>query len=193
VRPQIVKPYVGGDIALGGAGQFIRASDCPALEQLIGHTLVTTDGRTLLGGDDKAGVAVIMELAQYLSEHPETPHGAVQILFTCDEEIGRGTDKIDMREISALAGYTLDGSGAGNLEAENFSADQLIITALGHNIHPSIAKGTMVNASHQPASRALAVAALIARVDGESSRLSAPLRHQRRRRSSRTTHPAARL
>jgi len=107
---------------------------------------VTTDGRTLLGGDDKAGVAVIMELAQYLSEHPETPHGAVQILFTCDEEIGRGTDKIDMREISALAGYTLDGSGAGNLEAENFSADQLIITALGHNIHPSIAKGTMVNA-----------------------------------------------
>lgn len=146
VRPQIVKSYAGGDIPLGDSGQTIRVVDCPALKKLIGHTLVTTDGRTLLGGDDKAGVAAIMELAQHLLENPRLPHGPIQVLFTCDEEIGHGTVKIPMADIAAVAGYTLDGSGAGELEGENFSADQLMIRAIGHNIHPSIGKGRMINA-----------------------------------------------
>ncbi len=146
VRPQVIENYAGGDIPLGDSGQVIRVSDCRALEELISHTLVTTDGRTLLGGDDKAGVAAIMELAQHLLEHPEIPHGPVQVLFTCDEEIGQGTAKIQMDEVCAIGGYTLDGSGAGELEGENFSADQLVVKAIGHNIHPSIGKGRMINA-----------------------------------------------
>lgn len=146
VRPQVLENYAGGDIPLGSSGQTIRVSDCLALEQLIGHTLVTTDGTTLLGGDDKAGVAAIMELAEYLLERPQIPHGPIQLLFTCDEEIGAGTAKIRVDEICAIGGYTLDGSGAGELEGENFSADQLVIKAIGHNIHPSIGKGRMINA-----------------------------------------------
>ncbi len=146
VRPQVLENYPGGDIPLTDSGQTIRVSDCPALNELIGHTLVTTDGRTLLGGDDKAGVAAIMELAEHLLEHPEIPHGPVQLLFTCDEEIGQGTAKIRVDEICAIGGYTLDGSGAGELEGENFSADMLAVKATGHNIHPSIGKGRMINA-----------------------------------------------
>ncbi len=146
VRPQVLENYPGGDIPLGDSGQVIRVDSCSALEGLIGHTLVTTDGRTLLGGDDKAGVAAIMELAEHLLERPEIQHGPVQLLFTCDEEIGQGTAKIRVDEICAIGGYTLDGSGAGELEGENFSADQLVIKAIGHNIHPSIGKGRMINA-----------------------------------------------
>ncbi|MGN6543593.1 MAG: peptidase T, partial [Aureliella sp.] len=146
VRPQTIADYRGGDIPLGDSGQTIRVAYCPALEKLVGHTLVTTDGRTLLGGDDKAGVAAIMELAQHLLENPELPHGPIQILFTCDEEIGHGTMKVPVADIDAVAGYTLDGSGAGELEGENFSADQLVVQAVGHNIHPSIGKGRMINA-----------------------------------------------
>lgn len=146
VRPQVLENYPGGDIPLGHSGQVIRIKDCAALEELIGHTLVTTDGATLLGGDDKAGVAAIMELAQHLLEHSEIKHGPVQLLFTCDEEIGQGTAKIRVDEICAVGGYTLDGSGAGELEGENFSADQLVVKAIGHNIHPSIGKGRMINA-----------------------------------------------
>ncbi len=146
VRPQVIRDYRGGDIPLSHPGAVIRVSDCVELNELIGHTLVTTDGTTLLGGDDKAGVAVIMELAQHLIEHPEIPHGPVQVLFTCDEEIGRGTSKIAMDQLGAVAGYTLDGSGAGELEGENFSADELAVQVNGHNIHPSIGKGRMVNA-----------------------------------------------
>lgn len=146
VRPQVLENYPGGDIKLGDSEQTIRVNDCPALNELIGHTLVTTDGRTLLGGDDKAGVAAIMELAEYLLERPEIPHGPLQLLFTCDEEIGQGTAKIRVDEVCAIGGYTLDGSGAGELEGENFSADQLAVKAIGHNIHPSIGKGRMINA-----------------------------------------------
>lgn len=146
VRPQVLENYPGGDIPLGNSGQTIRVSDCLALNDLVGHTLVTTDGTTLLGGDDKAGVAAIMELAEHLLEHPEIQHGPVQLLFTCDEEIGQGTAKIRVDEICAIGGYTLDGSGAGELEGENFSADQLVVKAIGHNIHPSIGKGRMINA-----------------------------------------------
>ncbi|MCA9190525.1 MAG: peptidase T [Planctomycetales bacterium] len=146
IKPQIIECYSGGDIHLGNSGQVIRPAECSELGGLQGHCLVTTDGTTLLGGDDKAGVSVIMEIAEHLLERPELPHGAVQILFTCDEEIGRGANYFDLAKISATAGYTLDGAGADQIEAENFSADMLIVQAFGHVIHPAIAYGRMVNA-----------------------------------------------
>ncbi len=146
VRPQVLENYPAATYGLGNSGQTIRVGDCLALNDLIGHTLVTTDGTTLLGGDDKAGVAAIMELAEHLLEHPEIQHGPVQLLFTCDEEIGQGTAKIRVDEICAIGGYTLDGGGAGNWKAKTFSADQLVVKAIGHNIHPSIGKGRMINA-----------------------------------------------
>lgn len=146
VSPQVIDKYAGGDIALPRDGRVITVAGCPALQELAGQCLITTDGTTLLGGDDKAGVAVIMELAQHLLEQPYIPHGEVRILFTCDEEIGRGAQHVDLEKAGALAGYTLDGSGQGEVEAENFSADQLIVQALGNNIHPSLGKGRMINA-----------------------------------------------
>ncbi len=112
----------------------------------MGKTLITTDGSTLLGGDDKAGVAIIMELAHTLIENPHLMHGPVRVLFTCDEEIGRGTDKIDLKKLDATVGYTLDGGGAGVIDVETFSADAAIVKFVGHNIHPAIAKDRMVNA-----------------------------------------------
>lgn len=146
VKPQVIERYAGGDIPLP-AGNVITTSDCPALLSMTGHCLVTTDGTTLLGGDDKAGVAAIMELAHHLIEYPSIPHGPIRILFTCDEEIGNGTGHVDMAKTRAVAAYTLDGSGSGELENENFSADQLVVRAVGHNIHPSLGKGRMINAS----------------------------------------------
>ena len=125
---------------------MIRVADNPELESLRGRTLVTSDGTTLLGADDKAGVAIIMETAAWLVEHPEIAHGPVRICFTCDEEIGRGVDKLDLREIGAAACYTLDGHGSGEIDVETFSADQAVVTVGGVNIHPSIAKGRMTNA-----------------------------------------------
>ncbi len=145
VQPIVIDNYTGGDIALP-AGNAITVAGCPALEQMVGHTLVTTDGRTLLGGDDKAGVAAIMELAHHLIERPYLPHGPIRLLFTCDEEIGKGTAHVDMSKTKAVAAYTLDGSGHGEIENENFSADQLVVRAVGHNIHPSLGKGRMINA-----------------------------------------------
>ena len=111
-----------------------------------GCTLITTDGTTLLGADDKAGVAIIMETAAYLVEHPEIPHGPLRILFTCDEEIGHGVDHVDMDQLAADVCYTLDGAGADMVDVETFSADLATVTVHGVNIHPSIAKGRMVNA-----------------------------------------------
>lgn len=147
VRPQVVEDYQGGDIPLSQGNQVICVADCPTLKDLIGHTLVTTDGTTLLGGDDKAGVAAIMELAATLIENPHLPHGPIRILFTCDEEIGRGAQHMDLTRADADAGYTLDGSGEGHVEHENFSADELTVRVNGKNIHPSIAKGQMRNAT----------------------------------------------
>jgi tripeptide aminopeptidase len=115
------------------------------LKELAGKTLITTDGHTLLGGDDKAGVAVIMETAQWLVEHPEVPHGPVKVLFTCDEEIGRGVKHVDVKRLGATVCYTLDGSGAGLIDVETFSADLATVVIRGVNIHPSIAKDRMVN------------------------------------------------
>lgn len=146
VRPQVIQSYPGGDIPLEKDGRIIKVADCEALKEMVGHCLITTDGTTLLGGDDKAGVAAIMELAQHLIENPHLPHGPVRVLFTCDEEIGLGAKFMDLEKANAAAGYTLDGSGRGEVENENFSADQLVVRAVGYNIHPSIGKGRMVNA-----------------------------------------------
>ncbi len=147
VKPQVVEHYSGGDLTLpGDASQVIRVADNPELKPMVGRTLITTDGTTLLGADDKAGVAIIMETAAWLIEHPELPHGPLRLCFTCDEEIGRGVDHLDPREIAAVVCYTLDGHGSGEIDVETFSADQAIVTISGVNIHPSIAKGRMTNA-----------------------------------------------
>ena len=147
VKPQVIRNYRGGDIVLpGDATKVIRVVDNLELNELLGRTLVTTDGSTLLGADDKAGVAVIVELAAYLLEHPEISHGPVRVLFTCDEEIGHGVDHVDLQKLGATVCYTLDGSGAGEIDTETFSADLATVTVRGVNIHPSIGKGRMVNA-----------------------------------------------
>jgi tripeptide aminopeptidase len=130
----------------GDPSRVIRTADNPELELLRGRTLITSDGTTLLGADDKAGVAVVMEAAAWLTEHPKIPHGPLRICFTCDEEVGHGVDKLDLQEIAAAACYTLDGHGSGEIDVETFSADQAIVTIRGVNIHPSIAKGRMTNA-----------------------------------------------
>lgn len=147
VRPQVINDYRGGDIRLvKDSTKVITVANNPELSNLIGKTLVTTDGTTLLGADDKSGVAVIMELAATLMEHPEIPHGPVRIMFTCDEEIGHGVDHVDLKKLGATVCYTLDGGNADEVDTETFSADGAKVTFHGANIHPSIAKGRMVNA-----------------------------------------------
>jgi tripeptide aminopeptidase len=147
VRPQVVRQYEGGDIVLpGNSTKIIRVAENPELQRLQGCTLITTDGTTLLGGDDKAGVAVIMELAACLLENPAIQHGPVRLLFTCDEEIGHGVDHVDLAKLGARVAYTLDGGGANELDVETFSADVAVVTFAGINIHPSIGKDRMVNA-----------------------------------------------
>jgi tripeptide aminopeptidase len=147
VKPHVIRNYAGGDIPLAGdATKVIRVADNPELKQLHGKTIITTDGTTLLGADDKSGLAVIMELAHTLVEHPQLPHGPIRILFTCDEEIGHGIDHVDLAKLGATVCYTLDGQGAGEIDTETFSADLATVTVRGINIHPSIAKGRMLNA-----------------------------------------------
>jgi tripeptide aminopeptidase len=147
VRPQVIREYPGGDIPLpGNLTKVITVAANPELTRLVGKTIVTTDGTTLLGADDKAGVAAIMEAAAYLLEHPELPRGRVRVCFTCDEEIGHGVDHVDLNELGANVCYTLDGSATGEIDTETFSADLAKVTVRGVNIHPMIAKGKMVNA-----------------------------------------------
>ncbi|HEY7427833.1 MAG TPA: peptidase T [Gemmataceae bacterium] len=147
VKPIVHTNYDGRDIILpGDASKVIRTADNPELLHLKGKTLITTDGTTLLGADDKAGVAVIMEAAAQLLARPELPHGPIRICFTCDEEIGHGVDHVDLKKLSAVVGYTLDGGGQGEIDGETFSADLAVVTIRGVNIHPSIAKGRMINA-----------------------------------------------
>ncbi len=147
VKPQIHAGYNGGDIVLpGDPSKVIRVADNPDLAALKGKTIVTTDGTTLLGGDDKGGVAVIMEAAAQLLARPEVPHGPIRICFTCDEEIGHGVDHVDLQKLGAFVGYTLDGGGQGEIDGETFSADLATIVIRGVNIHPSLGKGRMVNA-----------------------------------------------
>jgi tripeptide aminopeptidase len=147
VNPQVIRNYPGGDIALPrDPSKVIRVVENPDLNAVIGKTLITTDGTTLLGADDKAGLAVIMEAARILMEKPAIPHGPVKIVFTCDEEIGKGALHLDPAHIGAVAAYTLDGMASGEIEDETFSADAATVTITGVNIHPSIAKGRMTNA-----------------------------------------------
>lgn len=147
VQPIVHRNFNGQDIVLpGDPTKVIRVADCPELGECKGKTVITTDGTTLLGSDDKSGVAVIMETAAYLMENRDIPHGPIRVCFTCDEEVGRGVDHIDLKKLGSLAGYTLDGSGHGDVDGETFSADLAVVTIKGINIHPSIAKGKMVNA-----------------------------------------------
>jgi tripeptide aminopeptidase len=147
VKPQIVRNYRGGDIVLpGDPSQIIRFADQPALADQIGNDIVTSDGTTLLGADNKAGVAEIMDAAQFLMRHPEIKHGVIKILFTPDEEIGRGVDKADLKKLGADFAYTIDGETAGNIEDETFSADAATITIEGVSTHPGFAKGRMEHA-----------------------------------------------
>lgn len=145
VKPQLVKNYRGDDIQLS-AQQVIRVSDHPALRDQIGNDIITTDGTTLLGADDKAGLAEIMTAAQFLVDNPGIRHGTIKILFTPDEEIGRGVDKADLKKLGAQFAYTVDGETAGHIEDETFSADGVEITIAGVAIHPGFAKGKMQNA-----------------------------------------------
>ena len=147
VAPQIVRDYRGGDIVLpADPSRIIRVTNHPALLDQIGNDLITTDGTTLLGADDKAGIAEIITAAQFLMDHPEIPHGTIKILFTPDEEIGRGVDKVDLAKLGAQFGYTVDGETAGHIEDETFSADGVEITVAGVAMHPGFAKGKMENA-----------------------------------------------
>ena len=123
----------------------MRVADFPELAFFKGHTLITTDGTTLLGADDKAGVAEIMTAAEYLLAHPEIKHGKIRLGFTPDEEIGRGVDHFDVERFGAKFAYTMDGSMEGELEYENFNAASAKLTVNGRNIHPGYAKGKMVN------------------------------------------------
>ncbi len=147
VKPVIHRNYDGKDIALSGdKTKIIRLEETEGLADLKGKTLVTTDGTTLLGADDKAGVATIVTAAAHLMARPEIKHGPVRVLFTCDEEVGHGTDKLDLKKINALCAYTCDGEGAGGIENETFSADLATVTITGVNIHPGLAKDRMTNA-----------------------------------------------
>jgi tripeptide aminopeptidase len=147
VKPIVHTNYRGGDIVLpGDASKVLRPSEFPELNAVVGKTVITTDGTTLLGADNKAGVAVVMEAAKHLFAHPEIEHGPIRVCFTCDEEVGRGVDHVDIKKLGAEIGYTLDGMGQGEIEGETFSADKATVTITGVNIHPSMAKGKMVNA-----------------------------------------------
>lgn len=147
IKPQIIKNYDGGDIALKGVeGLYLKVEEFPEMKDYEGQTLITTDGTTLLGADDKAGVAEIMDAVQYIIEHPELKHGKICIGFTPDEEIGRGVVKFDVEKFGADYAYTMDGGAIGELEYENFNAASASVKIQGSNLHPGYAKGKMKNA-----------------------------------------------
>ena len=147
VKPQIISNYDGGEIPLNGVpGLALKPSEFPEMLHYIGQTLITTDGTTLLGADDKAGVAEIMNAVQYIVEHPSFKHGPIKIGFTPDEEIGRGVVKFDVPRFGADYAYTMDGGEVGELEFENFNAASAKIHIQGRNVHPGYAKGKMLNA-----------------------------------------------
>jgi tripeptide aminopeptidase len=147
VKPIVHPNYDGRDLALpGDPSRVLRTAENPALTKLIGRTIITTDGTTLLGADDKSGIAVIMTAAAYLLAHPEVVHGPIRVCFTCDEEVGHGVDHVDLDKLDVVCGYTLDSEGCGRIDSETFSADLAIVKVTGVNTHPSIGKGAMVNA-----------------------------------------------
>jgi tripeptide aminopeptidase len=147
VKPQIVRNYQGGDMVLpADKSQIIRAAEHPALATQVGNDIVTTDGTTLLGADNKAGLAEIVDAMRYLIANPQLKHGPIKVLFTPDEEIGRGVDKADLKRLGADVAYTIDGESAGYIEDETFSADGAVVTIQGVSAHPGFAKGRMENA-----------------------------------------------
>lgn len=147
VKPILHKKYNGEDIVLpDDSTQIISASKYEYLKKHIGKDIITASGNTLLGSDDKAGVAIIMSMAHFLMQHPEIKHGEIKLLFTPDEEVGKGTDKLDLKKLGATVGYTLDGGELGTLEDETFSADAVKIIVHGVISHPGYAKGILVNA-----------------------------------------------
>ncbi|MFE0560838.1 peptidase T [Paenibacillus sp. NPDC058910] len=148
VKPQIVEQYDGQDIILNRAQNVVLSPrDFPELNGYKGHTLITTDGTTLLGADDKAGIAEIMTAMAYLIQHPELKHGKIRVAFTPDEEIGRGPHKFDVEAFGAKYAYTMDGGPLGELQYESFNAAAALVTCKGKNVHPGTAKGKMVNAA----------------------------------------------
>jgi tripeptide aminopeptidase len=147
VKPQVVRNYDGGDIVLpGDPRKVLRADENPHLAERAGHDIVTTDGTTLLGADDKAGIAEIMGAVAYLAAHPEIEHAPVRVGFTVDEEVGRGVDHFDIEDFGADFAYTLDGSEIGRIDDETFSASEVRIRIEGLSVHPGTSKGKMVNA-----------------------------------------------
>jgi tripeptide aminopeptidase len=147
VRPVVHANYDGSDLVLpGDRSRVLRVAENPALKKLVGRTIITTDGTTLLGADDKSGIAVIMTAAAHLIAHPEIVHGPIRVCFTCDEEVGHGVDHVELDKLGVVCGYTLDSEGSGRIDSETFSADLAIVKVTGVNTHPSIGKGTMVNA-----------------------------------------------
>lgn len=160
VKPQIIRDYQGGDIVLGedslnaqlklredGRQYVLSPREFPEIMQYKGKDIITSDGTTLLGADDKAGIAEIMTMADYLITHPEIKHGDVSICFTPDEEVGAGVDHIDLDRLNAQYAYTVDGGGIGELEYENFNAASAVVSITGRNVHPGEAKGKMINAA----------------------------------------------
>lgn len=145
VKPQVVENYDGGTIVLAGSGATLSPQEFPSLVKLRGHTLVTTDGTTLLGADDKSGIAIILSAIEYLQAHPEIAHGKIRIAFTPDEEIGRGPHHFDVAAFGADVAYTLDGSALGELQYENFNADEATVTLYGRSVHAGTAKDVMIN------------------------------------------------
>jgi tripeptide aminopeptidase len=149
VNPRIVRKYDGEDIVLNEEQEVLLSPDeFPELLNHVGEDIIVTDGTTLLGADDKAGIAAIMNAMQYLIDHPEIKHGKIRIGFTPDEEIGRGADKFDVKKFGAKWAYTIDGSEVGELEYENFNAAAAKVKIQGRNVHPGYAKNKMVNALH---------------------------------------------
>lgn len=147
VNPQIIENYQGGDIVLNkDLNLILSPNDFPELNDYIGQTLITTDGTTLLGGDDKAGIAEIMAALDYLVKNPHIPHGTIKVAFTPDEEIGKGVDHFDVKKFGADYAYTMDGSAVGELEYETFNAAGATVKIQGRNIHPGYAKNKMINA-----------------------------------------------
>ncbi|HTN44999.1 MAG TPA: peptidase T [Flavipsychrobacter sp.] len=147
VKPLLHPAWDGSDMVLpDDTAVVISANEHPYLKERIGDDIITASGKTLLGADDKAGVAIIMDLVHYLTQHPEIQHGKIRILFTPDEEVGRGVVKVDMKKLGADFGYTLDGGERGHLEGETFSADAVVVTFHGVSAHPGYAKGKLVNA-----------------------------------------------
>lgn len=148
VNPQVIENYEGGDITLNESLHIVMSpTEFPSLEEYKGHTLITTDGTTLLGADNKAGITEIMTAMSILIQHPEIKHGRIRVAFTPDEEIGRGPEKFDVTAFNATYAYTVDGGPLGELEYESFNAAAAKVTCNGSNIHPGTAKGKMVNSA----------------------------------------------